>query len=186
MNKIVFLLEEPSMETLLDGMLKRMFPKTDFQFVSHRGRSALEKSIPYKLRGWKEPGVRFVILIDNDDRDCIALKKRLTQLCAENGRDDSLVRIVCQELEAWYLGDTYALAEAFGDEKLGNIGRRARFRNPDAVPKPSDELKRLIRGFRKSDAAELMADHISRERNRSPSFQALLTGLDRLISGFAV
>ncbi len=185
MNKIVFLLEEPSMKTLLEGMLPRMFPETQFQFVAYKGKSALEKSIPHKLRDWREPGVRFVIIRDNDGGDCIALKERLTRLCAAGGRDDSLVRIVCQELEAWYLGDTYALAQAFGNERLASIGRRARFRNPDDMPKPSDALKELIPNFHKADAAELMATHISRERNISPSFQALLTGIDRLISGCA-
>ena len=185
MNKIVFLLEEPSMKALLEGMLPGMFPEMVFQYLPHEGKQDLEKSIPRKLRAWREPGVRFVILRDNDGGNCIALKERLTQLCAEGGKDDSLVRIVCQELEAWYLGDTYALAAAFGDERLGRIGRRARFRNPDEVQNPSDALKELIPNFHKVAAAELMATHLSRERNISPSFQALLTGLDRLISGYA-
>lgn len=185
MNKIVFLLEEPSMEILLKGMLPRMFPETQFQYLSYDGKSDLEKNIPIKLRDWQEPGARFVIVRDNDGGDCIALKQRLARICAQSGRRDSLVRIVCQELEAWYLGDTYALAEAFGDEKLGNIRRRARFRNPDDVPKPSAALKELIPNFYKADAAELMATHLSRERNISPSFKALLTGLDELISGCA-
>lgn len=185
MNKIVFLLEEPSMEILLDGVLPRMFPKMVFQCIPHDGKRDLERNIPLRLRGWREPGARFVILMDNDDGDCIALKERLTRLCAESGRDDSLVRIVCQELEAWYMGDAYALAEAFGDETLGNIRRRARFRNPDDIQKPSDALKKRIPDFHKADAARRMATHLSRERNISPSFQALLTGLDRLISGCA-
>ena len=185
MNKIVFLLEEPSMRTLLERMLPRMFPDTQFQFVAHGGRDSLEKSIRPKLRAWREPGARFVILRDNDGGDCIVLKERLARLCAESGRDDSLVRIACQELEAWYLGEPDALAAAFGDEKLGRIRRRSRFRNPDDVQKPSAALKDLIPDFNKADAAELMATHLSRERNISPSFQALITGLDRLISGCA-
>ena len=185
MDKIVFLLEEPSMGILLDGMLPRMFPETVFQCIPHDGKRDLEKNIPRRLRGWREPGARFVILIDNDGGDCIALKQRLTRLCAQSGRDDSLVRIVCQELEAWYLGEPPALAAAFGDPNLINIGRRSRFRNPDDVPKPSADLKEIIPDFYKTAAAELMANHISRERNVSPSFQALLTGLDRLISGCA-
>ena len=188
MNKIVFLLEETSMEVLLKGMLPRMFPETQlqFQYLSYDGKSDLEKNIPIKLRDWQEPGVRFVIIRDNDGGDCVAIKQRLTRLCAESGRDDSLVRIACQELEAWYLGEPDALAAAFGDEKLGRIRRRSRFRNPDDVQKPSAALKDLIPDFNKTDAAELMATHLSRERNISPSFQALLNGLDRLISGFAV
>ena len=50
MDKIVFLLEEPSMEILLEGMLPRMFPETQFQYISHEGKNDLEKSILPKLR----------------------------------------------------------------------------------------------------------------------------------------
>ena len=45
-----------------------------------------------------------------------------------------LVRIVCQELEAWYVGDPDAMAAAFGDQSLKNIGSRAKYRDPDALP----------------------------------------------------
>lgn len=68
---IVFLLEEPSMKALLEGMLPRLFPGLNFQCVSHEGKSDLDKSIPRKLRAWREPGVRFIIVRDNDNANCI-------------------------------------------------------------------------------------------------------------------
>ena len=61
MNRVVFLVEEYSMTELLDGLLPRLFPELVFQCVPHHGKGDLEKSITRKLRGWREPGVRFVV-----------------------------------------------------------------------------------------------------------------------------
>jgi len=180
MSRIVFLLEERSMKVLLDGLLPRLFPDLPFLCVPHEGKQDLEQSVPRKLRAWKEPGVRFVVIRDNDGGDCGVLKERLLHLCTDGRREDSLVRIACQELEAWYLGDPNALADAFREESLRGIGRRARYRDPDAVARPSDELERLTPAFQKVSGARLMAVHLSRERNRSPSFHATLEGIEKL------
>ncbi len=176
----MLLLEEPSMKTLLDRLLPRLFPDLTFLCVRHEGRQDLEKSIPRKLRAWREPGVRFLVLRDNDGGDCHALKDRLLGLCRQGGRGDSLVRIACQELEAWYLGEPEALADAFCNEELRGIRRLARYRNPDAVATPSKAIKRLIPEFQKISGARRMAQFLSKERNRSTSFQTLLRGIERL------
>ena len=91
------------MKVLLDGLLPRVVPDLSFQCISHQGKNDLEKSIPRKLRAWREPGVRFVILRDNDGAHCVGLKELLLKICRDAGREDTLVRIVCEELEAWYL-----------------------------------------------------------------------------------
>lgn len=180
MSRVVFLLEEPSMKTLLDGLLPRLFPCLVFQCVPHEGKQDLAKSVPRKLRAWREPGVRFVVLRDNDGGDCRALKRRLSDLCLQGGRTDSLVRIACQELEAWYLGEPDALAEAFGQDNLRGIGRQRRFRDPDAVVKPSTAIRAIVPRFQKTDGARRMAEHLSRERNRSASFQTLMQGIENV------
>ena len=182
MKKVVFLLEERSMGILLNALLPRIFPELNFQCVPHDGRSDLEKSIPRKLRAWREPGVQFVILRDNDGADCFSVKQRLQQLCSDAGRSDTLVRIVCQELEAWYLGEPDAMAEAFGNEELRGIGQKARFRDPDSVQHPSREIERLVLMFQKVSGARSMAQFLSRERNKSPSFQSLLSGIDKIVA----
>jgi len=179
MSRVVFLLEERSMAVLLNGLLPRLFPHLQFLCVPHEGKQDLEKSVPRKLRAWREPGVRFVVLRDNDGDDCLALKTRLTGLCIEGGRTDALVRIACQELEAWYLGEPDALAEAFENDALRCFGNKALYRDPDAVVRPSGELERLIPEFQKISGARRMAGWLSRERNRSRSFQALIAGIDR-------
>lgn len=181
MNKVVFLLEEPSMKELLESLLPRVFPSMVFLCIAHEGKTDLEKSIPRKIRAWREPGVQFVVMRDKDKSDCEDVKRKLVTLCAEAGRPDTLVRIVCHELEAWYLGEPDALADAFRNEQLRGIGRRARFRNPDNVQQPSRELRRLVPEFQKVSGARRMSEFLTRERNTSTSFQVLLSGLDRVL-----
>ena len=140
----------------------------------------MENSISRKLRAWREPEVRFVVVQDNDNGDCLALKQRLLQHCREGEREDTLVRIVCQELEAWYLAEPDALAVAFADEKLRSIGNQSRYRDPDTIPKPSDNIKQLVPGFSKNRGARIMANHLTRAGNRSHSFAVLLSGIEKI------
>ncbi len=185
MNRLVLLLEEESMGVLLDGLLPRLFPGLPFQCVPHEGKSDLECSIPRKLRGWREPGVRFAVVRDNDGADCRALKDHLRDLCRAGRREDALIRIACQELEAWYLGEPDALADAFGREALRGIGQRARFREPDAVRRPSEAVERLVPEFQKVFGARRMARHVTRERNRSTSFRVFMAGIEAVAADLA-
>lgn len=180
MSRLVFLLEEYSMKVLLDGLLPRLFPDLPFLCVPHEGKQDLDRSVPRKLRAWRVPGVHFAVVRDNDGGDCHVLKEKLTRLCQEGGRRDTLVRIVCQELEAWYLGEPDALADAYADESLRGIGAKARFRSSDAVVCPSAELEKLVPEFQKVSGARTMASRLSRERNRSRSFQVLVEGIERV------
>lgn len=167
------------MKVFLEGLLPRLFPDLPFQCVPHEGKQDLERSIPRKLRAWREPGVRFCVIRDNDRANCRALKARLVSLCQEGGRADTLVRIACRELEAWYFGAPDALAEVFGDESLRGIAARARYRDADAIDQPAAALAELVPEFQKVSGARRLAGVLSRE-NRSRSFQVLLAGIDRL------
>ena len=183
MTKLVFLVEEPSMADLLDGLLPRLFPALRFQCVPHDGKQDLEKSIPRKLRAWREPGVRFVVARDQDSADCRQVKARLADLCRNAGRADVLVRVICRELEAWYIGDPEALVQAFPEARrrrrmLRELNRE-RYRNPDTVVRPSEAIARQIPEFQKRSGARRMADHLSRE-NCSRSFQVFMEGVERL------
>lgn len=181
MGRVIFLLEERSMQILLEGLLPRLFPSLSFHCIPHNGKDDLEGSIANILRNRREPGARFVVVRDNDNADCIELKERLRQLCRQGRRDDTIIRIVCQELEAWYLSEPSALANAYGDERLRNIGRQAAYRNPESRPNPSEDIRRLIPSFQKTDGARRMAQHLTRENNRSHSFAIFLDGIARLM-----
>lgn len=187
-GRLVFLLEEPSMKVLLEGLLPRLVPGwvagVHFQCVPHEGKTDLDRSIPRKLAAWREPGVRFVVVRDNDSADCLDIKARLTAMCAAANRPDTLVRLVCQELESWYLGDLRALAAAFDNPRLDTPGLRKRLVDPDVWQKPSVELKRLEPRFQKLSGARALAIHLDPHadagRNTSRSFQVFVTGVRRV------
>jgi hypothetical protein len=179
MNRLVFLVEEYSMKVLLDGVLPRFFPGLNFLCVPHEGKQDLEKSIPRKLRAWREPGVRFIVVRDNDGADCTRLKQRLAELCREGHRPDSVVRIACQELEAWYLGDVEALAKAFGDDRLRSLNAKERFRDPDKVAQPARALMDLIPEYQKVSGARRMAQTLRRDASTSRSFQVFVAAVAR-------
>jgi hypothetical protein len=178
MSRLVFLLEEYSMKVLLEALLPRVFPGLPFLCIPHEGKQDLERSIPRKLQAWREPGARFIVVRDSDNGDCRALKQRLVGLC--RARPEAVVRIACQELEAWYLGDPAALAAAFGDARLAEIGQRARFRDPDGVVQPARALVELVPSFQKVSGARLLGPLLDPARNMSSSFRALIDAVQRL------
>lgn len=169
------------MKYLLDELLPRILPPdVTFQTIPHHGKRDLEKSIPRKLRGWNEPGdIRFVILHDQDTKDCIALKQELLQLCAATDRP-CLVRIACQEMESWYFGDIDALCLAYGRPKLKGVIGKKKFRVPDDIPDPKGELYKLIPEHQQISGAKRVAPHMDIERNTSVSFQQFVRGVHRI------
>lgn len=170
------------MKHLLDELLPRILPEgVLFQTIPHNGKRALERSIPRKLRGWNEPGdIRFVILHDQDTKDCKALKQALLALC--KGTDKPvMVRIVCQELESWYFGDAQALAAAYDKPKLCKLSSQKKFRIPDEIPAPKQELYRLIPEHDQIAGAKRVAPYMDIERNTSESFRQFVSGIRRLV-----
>lgn len=189
-RRLVFLLEEPSMKLLLDGLLPRLIlgwvAGEHFLCVAHQGKSDLDLSIPRKLRAWQFPGDRFVVLRDNDAADCVAVLNKVNGLCAAAGRPDTLVRLVCQELEAWYLGDLEAVAAAFDYPKANTPALRKKFSHPDGWQKPSIEIQRLIPAFQKGAGARAMARHLREPgHNRSHSYGKFVMGLRRVLAEMA-
>ena len=180
--KLVFLLEERSMKYLLDEILPRILPKgVTFQTIPHNGKRDLELSLPRKLRGWNEPGdIRFVILHDQDNSDCVALKKRLLATCKENTDRPVVVRIACQELEAWYFGDLNALAQAYQKPQLLRFANQKKFRAPDAIPMPKEDLRKLLPEHQQISGAKMVAPFMDIEKNSSTSFRKFIKGVKRL------
>lgn len=184
MGRLIFMLEEPSMKAFLEEFLPRALPNVPFLCLQHEGTRDLEASIPRKLRAWHEPGVRFVVLRDNHGAECTALKRRLVALCKQGHREDSLVRIVCQELESWHLGAPEALAVAFGSPALARRAAKPKFADPDRMTNAAQEIGRLVAGFRKIDGARRMGQAMPTDpaASRSKSFQVFCSGVSRLAS----
>lgn len=190
LGRVIFLVEEPSMKALLQALLPRIFPawreQEHFLCIAHQGKSDLDKSISRKLAAWQYPHDRFVILRDNDNADCVALKTRLKQLCDNSSRSDVLIRLVCQELEGWYLGDLQALATAYASPKINTPKYIKKYTEPDQWQKPSEEVARLIPQFQKTSGARLMGANLNLDgKNKSPSYGFFLSGLQRLTAEMA-
>jgi hypothetical protein len=183
MKQVVFLLEEPSMREVLGVILPRILPpEISFLLIAHEGKQDLERSIPRKLRAWQNPEACFVIMRDQDSADCQLLKQHLHQLCEASGQTKYLVRIVCRELESWFLGDLKAVSLAFKSPKLAKLQEKEKFRNPDRLASAAIELQKLVRDYQKLGGARSIAPHLDLAVNRSRSFQVFLSGLQRIIT----
>jgi len=93
---------------------------------------------------------------------------------------DSVVRIVCNELESWFLGDLVAVAAAYDKPSIARLQGKRKYRNPDNVTNAAEELKKLVPEYQKLQGARRIANHIDRDRNLSNSFRVFLEGVLRV------
>ena len=182
--RIEFLVEEYSMKVFLEILLPRILPEeiriNEHYFLrAHEGKSDLKKSIPQKVRAFNNAGtpVGIVILQDQDSNDCVVLKNELVSLCEiPNNNVKCMVRIVCRELEAWYLGDMDAIQMAYPKFAAYKYKNKAKFRYPDNS-NAYDEMRKIMPFFQKVEGARKISPHINITKNRSPSFHQFVTGL---------
>ena len=121
-------------------------------------------------------------MCDRDSADCKKLKNQLHTICQSAGKPDTLVRIVCRELESWYLGDLTAVATAIGPGNLGNRQNKEKYRNPDDLVKPSKELETIAPKYQKIAGSRVIGQHLSIQNNRSHSFRVFINGLQNLLT----
>jgi len=186
MITLVFFLEELSAKALLEILLPRFISEDKFvlRFVPFEGKQDLEKQLVRRIRGWRTPNTHFVVLRDQDSAECKDVKQRLLELCAEAGHPDTLVRVVCRELESWYLGDLKAVGEAFGMNNLAGKQDKRKYRTPDALWNPVKELERITnQRYQKVSGSRAIGPLLDIHNNRSPSFQVFISGVKRLIAG---
>ncbi len=185
MKELVFLLEEPSAEALLNVLVPKLLPAG----VTHRclvfqGKQDLERRLIHRLRGYRNPEARFIVLRDQDAADCRVVKERLQERCREAGRPDALVRIVCHELESWYLADLAAVEQGLGISSLRRRQGEAKYRFPDALPSPKRELMRLTDDrYQEIGGSRAIAPYLDTANTRSQSFAVFLAGIRNIIAG---
>lgn len=188
MTELVFLLEEASAAAMLKGVLPRMLPPGIVpRFIIFEGKQDLERHVTKRIRGYRNPLARFVVLRDQDSSpDCTAVKAKLVKLCSAANREDVLVRIACRELESFYLADLAAVSQGLGFGGLVNQQESKKFRSPDYLGSPSLELKNLTKGcYQKIGGSRGIAPYLDLDNTRSPSFGHLISGLRRVISAMA-
>ncbi len=179
---LVFLLEELSAKEMLEGLLPKVLPDDVVPyFIVFEGKSDLEKRIPIKIRGWKLPDSRFVVLRDKDSGDCLSIKRHLQELSVSAGRLDTLVRIACHEVESWYLGDLKAVENAL-DLRLPGAQSAAKYRDPDRLANAAQELERITNGkYQKVAGSRAIGPLLDITRNRSTSFHHFISRVERIL-----
>jgi hypothetical protein len=182
MNELVFFLEEPSAEAMLEGLLPKIIPDgITWRTIVFEGKQDMEKRIIKRLRGYLNPGARFVVLRDKDAGDCIIIKRRLYEKCVQAGKPETLIRIACHELESWYLADLAAVEKGLGLNGLARRQNQSLFRDPDQVPNSAYELQRVTEDvYQKLSGSRAIAPYLDTNNTRSHSFHAFVTGIQRL------
>ena len=162
------------MKAALEGLLARQFPGLiqgqDRFVIDFNGKSDLEKSFPDRMKKLNYGNPMFVVLRDNDGSDCKQLKQRLEKLAQPMSKPFK-IRVVCQELESWFIGDSEAVAAAFPGSRFSN--NTAKYRNPDKLTNASQVLADLTADHSKVGRASKIAPHLDPARNQSRSFQVL-------------
>ena len=182
MSELVFFLEEPSAEAMLDGLLPRILPEdVQYRCIVFEGKQDLEAQLVRRMRGYRVPQARFIVLRDQDTTpDCHKVKTDLAALCHTAGHPRSLVRVACRELESWYLADLKAVQAGLHLRGLAKLQNKRLYRSPDSVQSPARQLRRIAPAYQKVGGSRAIGPHLDPENGRSNSFAVFVAGVRRL------
>ena len=179
---IIILTEELSIKEFLEVFIEKNFPCINFRVFAHRGYTHLQKEMRNKLRSFRaiyQQNVQFIILHDKDDNNCIELKGKLSDLANEGDIRDFTIRIVCSELESWYLGDLRAL-DIIQGSNYHSMQMKEKYRAPDNLQKPSQELMKIFPAYEKVKHSKEYGRHLNISDNRSHSYNVFIATLQNL------
>jgi hypothetical protein len=181
--------EEPSAKYLFEAILPKLVSEdVTFRIYPHQGKqdleNALRKTIPTIS---KIPGSRILITRDQDSADCKDVKSSIIEIIGGHISCPYLVRIVCKELESWFLGDLHAVSSAYPRVNPDSLRGKAEFRNVDKITTPHRHLLKIIpeylgRGsLPKLECSENISKHLNINENRSNSFNQTISGIRKLL-----
>jgi hypothetical protein len=180
--------EEESAKKVFDIILPKLFPGLDFRVYKHQGKqdleNALRKTLPVLC---KSPDNRILITRDQNSSDCRLVKQRLKDLIKLNCVSSVMIRIICRELESWFLGDFDALKLTFPRFNPDYYVNKRAFKKVDLLHNPDQHLLKIIpelkgkKYFPKIEMAEKLAPLLNPENNNSESFTNTISGLRKLV-----
>ena len=189
MNNLYILTEEPSIRNIFEVVLPKILPQNmGFRILIHQGKNDLVKTLTDKIASLSRiEGAKILITIDQDANDCRQLKQKLVSILYDNCMCDYKIRIVCKELESWFLGDLLAIEKAFPRFNSVLFAKKAKMRNVDTIKgKPSDYLLRIIPEFMdrkkmpKLEFSKKIAPFLNINNNTSPSFNHTINAIKQL------
>lgn len=185
MREVVFLLEEESAKVLIEGIITKIRgndnKEPQCKYIVFEGKRDLQKKLFKKLNGYCNQEAVFIIMQDQDSEDCKRLKQKLDTICKQSNKCNYKIRILCRELESWYLADLEAIEKAFGVSGIAQKQRKKKFRNPDELGNPAYELKKLIPGYQKIMSAREIAPFIDIQNTRSRSFHNFIKTITEIV-----
>lgn len=180
--------EESSLKTVLEILVPKIIPpEMYFRIYPHQGKQDLERALRTTIPSIsKIPGSRIIITRDQDNEDCKILKKNLEGVISNKIFCDYKIRIVCRELESWFLGDLLAVENAFNRFKHDQHINRSDLRDTDNIFKPSETLRQIIPEYSnldnlpKLETAQKIGIHLNIDKNTSKSFNQMIMAIRTL------
>ncbi len=183
--------EELSAKICFNSLLAKLAPQVGCKKVkvySHEGRLGLMRALRTTLPAIsRREGASILVTIDQDKSDCEELKEKLEEILREKCECAYKIRIVCKELEAWFLGDLDAIAKAYPRFDPSHYRTKAKMRDVDGIVQSHQMLLKIIpeyRGekhFSKTEVSEKISAHLSLDSNTSTSFQNTILAIRSLI-----
>jgi hypothetical protein len=185
---LIFLFtEEPSLQAFVRILVSQLFPTLNVQYKLYQGKQDFKKNIRNNIAilSKQYPHAKFMVVLDKDSHDCKTLKAWLKEECEQAGLNHTqfLIRIVCTELESWYLGDLEAISKADFSFTQKISQKNKKFRDPDRLANAKQELQKLLKQvYVPTEFACQVALQIANrtEANYSLSFQHFLSGIEKL------
>ena len=182
MNPLVCFLEERSAGEMLKVIIARLQADAKMRFHPFQGKQNMIEEIKKKVNAYStHDSPHFLVMLDQDNDDCEQLKLDLQNKI--KSQQPTIIRIACRELESFYLGDLEAVRKAGLPINKNISQKKQKYRNPDRMPKPSVELKRITSGkYKKIGDSRAIARHLKLDgTNKSHSFNVLIEGIKRLL-----
>ncbi|TAE49129.1 MAG: DUF4276 family protein [Cytophagales bacterium] len=115
---------------------------------------------------------------------------KLKEIYFQNGDCKVLIRIVCRELESWYLGDMQAIQQAYPSFKLDKYTNKKKFREPDIMNNAAEEIEKILPEFKKINSAKLISQYLDvvnglKNKNKSESYKQFIKGVQKFFEEFS-
>ncbi len=175
---ILVFVEEPSAYEIARAVARKLGLLERVTILTHQGAGDLERSLANKIANDPLPNSKFLILRDADNKDCRALKRNIRERVPRGKRARTVVRIVCQELEAWYLAQPDALIAAGALAR--QIPKKVLNANADAIGDPKRLFLSLAHDKGQIEHARRIGPELDISSTQSASFKHFVSGLRKL------
>lgn len=182
--------EEASFKTMADYVIPQLLPEgAEFQVYIHQGKQDLEKALKTTVPVISRmPDSRILITRDKDTADCKQLKNNLLKIIEGKCQCPYLIRIICYELECWYLGDLQAIKAVYPRFSPDKYINSSVFRNVDKIQNAPEKILKIVpelgkrEHLPKLEFSRRVSAHLNIARNTSTSFRHFVSAIRKLSS----